>query len=233
MISLIAPLLVLGLLAVLVALGVWVVTRLRSGAAGGLTPRVVLLAYLYVMSLGGLIAGTVGLAGGLKVALTVPFGMDFSYYRPVAVPSDITPPGETPTPKPGPSPEDLRRAAADTERQRRQDVIEAATAMVVGLGLFATHTLGRRRMAPTAPAVAGVLNRVYTAVLLAIFGIIGVISLIAGLQDALKYLLLPVDQYTFRNPPGQSVGMGIVFVPAWLYYLWALVRQSRAEDVAC
>ena len=82
-------------------------------------------------------------------------------------------------------------------------------------------------------SVAGVLNRVYTAVLLAIFGVIGVISLIAGVQDALKYLLLPVDQYTYRNPPGQSVAMGIVFVPAWLYYLWALVRQSRAEDVAC
>ena len=46
--------LVLGLLAVLVALGVWVVTRLRSGAGANLTPRVVLLAYLYIMSLGGL-----------------------------------------------------------------------------------------------------------------------------------------------------------------------------------
>ena len=68
---------------------------------------------------------------------------------------------------------------------------------------------------------------------LAIFGVIGVISLIAGVQDALKYLLLPVDQYTYRNPPGQSVAMGIVFVPAWLYYLWALVRQSGAEDVTC
>jgi len=230
MVSVLAPLLILAALVVLIAVGVFVAGRLRSGEAVSVSPRMVLLAYLYVMSLAGLLTGAVGLSTGLKVALAVPFGTEFSYYRPVA--PAIPAPAPNGQSKPV-SPVDTARAQAELERQRRQDVIQAATAIGVGLVAFATHTIGRRRVGSSLPAIDGLLRRAYTTLLLAIFGIGGLISFIMGLQELLQFWLLPaVDEFSYRSPPGSSVATAIVFVPLWLYYLQALVRQSRDHQEA-
>lgn len=230
MVSVLAPLLILAALVVLIAVGVFVAGRLRSGEAVAVSPRMILLAYLYVMSLAGLLTGAVGLSTGLKVGLAVPLGVEFSYYRPVAPAIPVPAPnGQT---KPV-SPVDTARAQAELERQRRQDVIQAATAIVVGLAVFVTHTLGRRRVGPSLPAIDGLLRRGDTTLLLAVFGIGGLISLIMGIQDLLQFWLLPaVDEFSYRSPPGSSVATAIVFVPLWLYYLQALVRQSRDHQEA-
>ncbi len=226
MTSVLVALLVLVVVAMLVAIGAWTVGRARSGQGAGFSPRMLLIAYLYVMCAGGLLAGTFGLAAGIKVGLTQALGRDVSYYRPPrAVPGA---PGETQPPKP--TADDQRRSDAESDRRLRQDAIEAVTSMLVGAVLFATHTVARRKAASTQPGFNTLMSRAYTAILLAIFGITGVVSLIMAVQAVLQYLLLPVDEFSYREPPGQSLSMAIVFVPAWLYTLWVLVRQSRNEE---
>ena len=228
MTGILVALFVLAALAMVVAIGVYVAGRLRSGEPLTVSPRVVLLGYLYLMSLAGLLSCTVGLTTGLKVGLGAALGSDFSYYRPMrpAMPLPVT--GE---PKDTAIVEDAGRAEAELERQRRQDIIQSATAVVVGLVVFAAHTFGRRQVGPSLPTVDNLLRRGYTTFLLAVFGIGGLIGLIMGLQDLLQFWLLPVvDEFNYRNPPGQSVATAMVFVPLWLFYLLALVRQSRDQE---
>ncbi len=226
MTGVLAVLLVLVVVAMLVAVGAWTVGRARSGQGAGFSPRMLLIAYLYVMCAGGLLAGTFGLAGGLKVGMAQVFGREVSYYRPpLAVP---VAPGETKPDKP--TADDQRRAIAENDRQVRQDAIAAVTSLLVGAVLFVTHTVARRRVVSAQPGFETLMGRAYTAILLAIFGITGVVSLIMAIQSALQYLLLPFDEFSYREPPGQNLSMAIVFVPAWLYTLWVLVRQSRNEE---
>lgn len=228
MVGLLLPLLALAAFAVVIALAVFVIGRLRSGESLTVSPRTVLLGYLYVMTLAGLLTTAVGLSAGLKVALTVPFGSEFSYYQPPVVrPLAPGADGEA-----RPTPEDAEaRARAEVERQRRQDLIQAATAVSVGIVVFAAHSIGRRRVGRSLATADALLRRGYTAFLLAVFGIGGLLSLIIGLQEVLQYWLLPAaDEYGYRSPPGQSVATAVVFVPLWLFYLQALVRQSRNQE---
>ncbi|MSQ11029.1 MAG: hypothetical protein EXR52_08545 [Dehalococcoidia bacterium] len=220
---------VLAALAMVVAIGVYVAGRLRTGEPLTVSPRVVLLGYLYLMSLAGLLTCTLGLTTSLKVGLGTALGSDFSYYRPMrlAMPLPVigAPKDEAITVG------EAARFEAELERQRRQDIIQSATAVVVGLVVFAAHTLGRRRVGLLLPTVDSLLRRGYTAFLLAVFGIGGLIGLIMGLQALLQFWLLPTpDEFNYRNPPGQSVATAIVFVPLWLFYLLALVRQSRDQE---
>lgn len=235
MLGLLAPLLVLAGVAVVVAVAGFFVVRLRAGTAVSLTPRLILIAYLYVMSLSGVITMAIGLSSAVRVALSYTAGRDFSYYRPVPFrPTAVTGGGSQTTGgevvAPGPTEQDVRRMEAETERQRQQDTIGAVTSVLVGGLLFGTHTVARRRIGPSEPGVHSLLGRAYITILLCVFGLTGVISLIMGIQNLLQWVLLPAtDATVYRQPPGESVAAAVVFVPGWLYYLWALVRQSRTE----
>ena len=59
-----------------------------------------------------------------------------------------------------------------------------------------------------------------------IFGLATVIMLPAGLYQALATLILPANQFTYRQP-ADSLGGGIACLPIWLLFLWLLRRDFR------
>lgn len=231
--SILIPVGILAFLAIVVALVVFMVTRARAGEPIGLSFRTILQAYFYLMSIVSFLVLVIGLTVGIKVALSAVLGPSFSYYTASSVRMSVEkppPPDSTTRPevKPQPvPPEEQERQRRQQDRQRQEDIIQGVTLAVAGAIVWGLHTLGRRRLfSPTEP-LDRFMARAHLTILLAIFGVVGVIALPMALNDLLRYFLVPSDEFSGRQPPGASVATALVFVPIWVYYLLAVVRQSR------
>ncbi len=226
MLSLLA---VVAVLATLVAFGAFIATRMRSGEAMPLSFRTILLVYLYLMCVASFLVFTAGLSVGTKALLSNPFGREFSYhtYVPPAFPAPVD--GAKTTP-PEVRDEQVNRSTREAERQYKNDLIQGATLTILGGLIWGLHWYARRRMQSAADPSSQFFNKAYSAILLAIFGIAGIVSLTTGVYDVLRYALLESDEFSGRNPPGSSIASAIVFVPCWFYYLTAVMSHSRQEQ---
>lgn len=210
------PTTIFAVVAVVVAAIAYVVARWRSGEGISVTFGTVLLAYFSVMSLVSFLVMASGLTAGVKAGLTIPMGRSFSYWTPPRMrPAAIMPSGEAGKPT------DLKREAVPQEeidrqdrevgRQYQEDLLEGGTiAVSAGAGAF--------------------FGKAYTTTALAIFGVVGIISLPLGVYEALRYVIIQPDEFSGRQPPGGSLATALVFVPIWLYYLSAVVRRNQNES---
>lgn len=225
------PAIALSVFAVVVALVVFVVARLRAGAPLAVSPRTILLAYFYLMTIASLLIFTSGVSVGLKALLSDAFGREFSYFMPpsVRIAKPPSPSEAIPGRPPEPTPEDRERARQQVERQYKDDLIQGITFTVVGAVLWGLHQFGRRRLGEGDPDWGPFLDRTYSTIILGIFSIVGIISLPASLFELLRYFLLPGDEFMPRSTPGGPVGIALVFVPVWGILLYRFFSRTRGE----
>jgi len=223
--SIIIPIGVILGLAVVAAGVVYFGFRLRSGEPINISFSFLLKAYFYLLTIVGLIVLLIGLSGLLNAGLGLVLGRDFGYPRPpVARPIAVSPEG-VPL-KTAPPPEEQRlEAGRQQERQFREGLLQGASMLLVGGIVWGVHALGRRRMTRGEDERSSFLGMAYLIIVLAISSIVGVISLTSAINDTLRfYLIEAVSEFEFRPPPGQNVSVALVFTPAWVYYLLALLR---------
>ena len=237
MLSILIPLSILAVLAILIAVAVYVVTRMRSGEPLVLSFRTILLAYLYLMSIASLLVFAAGLSVTFKALSSDVFGREFSYWGPPAVrfmpvPTEKRPGGPSgPTDmNPQPLPEEEReRNRRQVERQYQEDLILGGTMLVAGGLIWALHLYGRRRWEVSEEASADFFHKSYLTILLVIFSIVGIIALPMAAYELLRFFLVQPDAFSSRQPPGVTVGMALVFVPGWVVILWRVIGRTRAE----
>ncbi|MFH1487187.1 MAG: DUF5671 domain-containing protein [Chloroflexota bacterium] len=222
-----------GLLTV-IALVVFLVSRVRAGGFQEISVRVLLTCYFYLVIVVSLIVTLAGFSTLVKAGLGSALGREFSYYRSTVVkplPPPPSPAGEPVRPAPEqPSEEEQRqRQQREVEASFRGDLLQGLSATVIGGLVWLVHVFGRRRFETDEERRESLLNRAYLFLLLAIFSVVGVISAAQGVYETLRfYLVESVEPYAFQSPPGDTLATAIVFVPVWVYYLNALIRERRA-----
>jgi len=88
------------------------------------------------------------------------------------------------------------------------------------------HFLGRR-LVETVDEHSDLLRRSYLIAGLAIFAVITIVSLIAGIPETLRYALLEVEPG--QESPGEALSIAIVGLPIWVSYLVATLRNIRSQ----
>ncbi len=224
MFAVLLPVSVIAVLGVLVAAGVFVLQRVRSGQPVGLSFRTIATSYFHFMSIAAFIVLTVGLATGFKAGLSDAFGRSFSYNQPPF--PKAAPPGAQPVQAPESAIEQSRQ---QSEAQYRNDLIQGGTLAVVGAFVWALHEFGRRRMSVEADDSRLFFARARTTLLLGIYGVAGLIAFATAVYELLRFFLLSNDPMMGNQPPGASVATAIVFVPVWMYYLAALLKRTKEE----
>lgn len=229
-------------MAVVIAVIVFVVVRIRSGEPVLLSFRSLFTAYFYLMSFVSFIILALGLSILLKAGFGGTLGRDFSYPLPPKIAMEAPRPVEVAEGGPQVSPavkgkgttteERLEQERKRIETDYQNDIIKGATATVVGGLVWIAHVLGRRRVEDPQDPASNFFSRTYLTLLLAVFAIAGMIALVIGLYDVLRFYLLPqVEEsiYYMRPAPGSNLAAAIVFVPIWIYYVLAFIRQTGAE----
>ena len=232
--SIMVPLLVLGLVIVGV---VFAIQRVRRGEGVSLSLRQVLAFYFYVMTVVTLLVAVGGLSRLVQAGLAVPLGREFSYYPvyypddyPVplrmeappapalAVPPTVVPPGKGSVPE-----EEEARRQKGLDQAFKEGVLGGLNFTVVGGLFWLVHQWGRRRFGQNGEG----LEQLYLIGLLSIFAGLTLYSLPSGINDTLRYYLLDARQGF--NPPGGRLATAIVALPFWLFYLSAAFRRLRAS----
>lgn len=223
LLSILIPAAIVAVLGVLIAAGVFILQRVRTGQPLNLSFRTIAAAYFHLMAIACFLVMTVGIATTLKAGVSDAFGRQFSYYLPtMSKPIPDAPPGRIPPPE-----EQTERNRRDVERQYQNDLIQGITLAVVGTVLWGLHTIGRRQVTPD--DARPFFSRAHSTVLLAIFGIVGVVALPVSLYELLRFFIVNADENFRSQPPGASVATALVFVPIWMYYLLDILNRTRRE----
>jgi hypothetical protein len=115
-------------------------------------------------------------------------------------------------------------------RAARRGLVDGITLTIVGGLIFAMHWAGRRTLEPPEERRRGFLNRTYVFLLLVIFGVGTIVSLPQALVQSVFFSIEGAEGVDYRGPPGRNLATALVFVPFWLYYLLALLRQVRRGE---
>ena len=193
-----------------------------------LSPRGLLRTYLYLASLAGIITLAIGLASLANYSLAAGFGSDVIYGgSSIAKPAIARcPPGAPGCFEPSPADLEQQRRQEQEQRDRRQaeDLLRGLTFTAFGGLVWGAHWVARRGL--DADEGASGLRRGYLMLGTVIFGLATVIMLPTGMYQALASAILPVDQFTYRQP-ADSLGGGIACLPIWLLFLTMLRRDLR------
>lgn len=223
---------VLGMLAFVTVVGMIVgaiALVIRGGRGVDWAPRSLVRVYLYIASLAGIVILVVGLSGVLTAGFAAAFGDGFVYGESTGFPPSVT--GCPPTADPSakcvpPQQQDLQQQRQrENNRRRADDLIKGLTFTVFGALFFAAHWFARRGIVGVEESAT--LRRGYLMLGTVIFGLTTVVLLPTGIYQALSYLILPADNGAFRAGVGDSLPGGLVTLPAWLVYLWLVVRDLR------
>lgn len=194
-----------------------------------LSPRGLLRTYLYLASLAGLITLAIGVASLTNYGLAAAFGSEVIYGgspKPsLAVPR--CPPGAAGCTEPSRADLELQQRQEREQRDRRQseDLLRGLTFTAFGALVWGAHWAARRGL--DADEGTSGLRRAYLMLGTVIFGLATVIMLPTGMYQALASAILPVDQFTYRQPADQ-LGGGIACLPIWLLFLAMLRRDFRS-----
>ncbi len=216
-------------LGLIIATIVYVVTRVRSQQPLGLSLHSAMACYFYLISIISLVVMVLGLITVLNAGLSTVLGREFSYQaRPVY---ELAPVPERDGPPKGSAFEQqLAERNRALERDFRNGLVQGASMAIVGGLVWGLHVYGRRRLEGRLLHQNSILNRAYLSILLAIFSIGGIIVTPIAVYDTLRYYLVePVSNFDPRSAPGGLLAGAIVFIPFWVYYYTALVRQLRSN----
>lgn len=210
----IASLIGLGVVVLLIGGVVAAVIGLRQGRFDT-SPRGILRGYLYAVAFASILVFLIGTASLVTAGLASVAGRNFSYYQYQYTP----PPPDNPKVASQPTPTE------EQDRRFRDDLVRGIALMVTGGLLWALHWLGIRAVDPPEVRRASTLASLYGNGLLAIAGLVTVVSLPLGVYALLAYYVLPASGKNPSNQPGPTLAYALVFLPVLAYFLWRLVQK--------
>ncbi len=223
------PVLILLGLALLVIGVVAVVVRIYRREAVDISFRQILIVYCYAVTLVSLVTLVLGLASLANAGLSAAFGREFSFQAPPVIMRPIEGPPGAERARTVSEQEQQERRTRALENAFRESLVQGVTLPLVGALIAAVHILARRRLEPATGPDAGFFRKPYLALLLAVFGAVALVSLPAGISEALRYAVTEPDPESYRPAPGGSLANALAFTPFWLYFLWATVREWRSS----
>ena len=230
-----------GLLAVAIPLLIiggiiYLILKARTGTSIKFSYRVTLRVYFYIVLL-----VSIGLAGmgGVSTLLKVGFGeivdREFSYGS-VYEEHRWSQERKIAREKAEQSGEYVDETVDDWDNNRslpqkldravKTSLINGLSLTLIGGFLFLVHLFGRRWV-EAQDERSDLLRRLYLLAGLAIFAVVTIVSLAAGIPETLRYALL--DSNPGEESPGEPLSLAIVILPIWLFFLVATIRNIRSS----
>ena len=219
LIGLAIPILIIGAI-------VYFILRIKSGISLSISYKDALRVYFYIVILVSVgLTGVGGVSTLINVGLGEMVGREFSYgevYQDHRELQDLKNNGDSSSYVVG----DNRPLSEKIDLEMKGSLINGISLAVIGSFLMLVHFLGRR-LVETVDEHSDLLRRSYLIAGLAIFAVITIVSLIAGIPETLRYALLEVEPG--QESPGEALSIAIVGLPIWVSYLVATLRNIRSQ----
>jgi len=219
LIGLAIPILIIGAI-------VYFILRIKSGISLSISYKDALRVYFYIVILVSVgLTGVGGVSTLINVGLGEMVGREFSYgevYQDHRELQDLKNNGDSSSYVVG----DNRSLSEKIDLEMKGSLINGISLAVIGSFLMLVHFLGRRWV-ETVDEHSDLLRRFYLIAGLAIFAVITIVSLIAGIPETLRYALLEVEPG--QESPGEALSIAIVGLPIWVSYLVATLRNVRSQ----
>ena len=210
----------------IIAAIVYWISRIKSGISLSISYRDALRVYFYIVILVSVgLTGVGGVSTLINVGLGEMVGREFSYgevYQDHRELKDLKNNEDSSSYVL----EDNRSLSEKIDLEMKGNLINGISLAVIGSFLMLVHFLGRR-LVETVDEHSDLLRRSYLIAGLAIFAVITIVSLIAGIPETLRYALLEVEPG--RESPGEALSVAIVGLPIWFSYLVATLRNVRSQ----
>ena len=210
----------------IIAAIVYSILRIKSGISLSISYKAALRVYFYIVILVSVgLTGVGGLSTLINVGLGEMVGREFSYgevYQDHRELQDLKNNGDSSSYVVG----DSRSLSEKIDLEMKGSLINGISLAVIGSFLMLVHFLGRRWV-ETVDEHSDLLRRLYLIAGLAIFAVITIVSLIAGIPETLRYALLEVEPG--QESPGEALSIAIVGLPIWVSYLVATLRNIRSQ----
>ena len=210
----------------IIAAIVYFISRIKSGISLSISYKAALRVYFYIVILVSVgLTGVGGVSTLINVGLGEMVGREFSYgevYQDHRELQDLKNNGDSSSYVVG----DSRSLSEKIELEMKGSLINGISLAVIGSFLMLVHFLGRR-LVETVDEHSDLLRRLYLIAGLAIFAVITIVSLIAGIPETLRYALLEVEPG--QESPGEALSIAIVGLPIWVSYLVATLRNVRSQ----
>jgi len=194
-----------------------------------ITVKMLFKIYLYVISFISLAVSVIGGTMLLKAGASYAFGIPFSYslYTASDLATDVVKDPDVIVPDcyEGNTMTFGDKVVCFDEDTRKQELITGATffvsmMMIFGLHQFALNRLEKKTKTPW-------LKKIYTFVSLILYSIIGVIIIPTAIYQLATHLLYRVNDVTLYDEPGTTIGILIMTLPLWIYFL---VKTTKMKD---
>jgi len=219
LIGLAIPILIIGAI-------VYFILRIKSGIALSISYKDALRVYFYIVILVSVgLTGVGGVSTLINVGLGEMVGREFSYgevYQDHRELQDLNNNEDSSSYVV----RDNRSLSEKIDLEMKGNLINGISLAVIGSFLMLVHFLGRR-LVETVDEHSDLLRRLYLIAGLAIFAVITIVSLIAGIPETLRYALLEVEPG--QESPGEALSIAIVGLPIWVSYLVATLRNIRSQ----
>ena len=210
----------------IIAAIVYSILRIKSGISLSISYKAALRVYFYIVILVSVgLTGVGGVSTLINVGLGEMVGREFSYgevYQDHRELQDLKNNGDSSSYVVG----DNRPLSEKIDLEMKGSLINGISLAVIGSFLMLVHFLGRRWV-ETVDEHSDLLRRLYLIAGLAIFAVITIVSLIAGIPETLRYALLEVEPG--QESPGEALSIAIVGLPIWVSYLVATLRNVRSQ----
>ena len=208
----------------IIAAIVYFIFRMKSGISLSISYRAALRVYFYIVILVSIgLTGLGGVSTLINVGLGEMVGQEFSYGEVYEEHRELQ---ELKNNEDSSSyvVRDQRSLPEKIDLEMKGKLINGISLTVIGTFLMIVHFLGRRWV-ETIDERADLLRRLYLIAGLAVFSVITIVSLIAGIPETLRYALLELEPG--RESPGQALSIAIVGLPIWVSYLVATLNNVR------
>jgi len=210
----------------IIAAIVYSILRIKSGISLSISYKAALRVYFYIVILVSIgLTGVGGVSTLINVGLGEMVGREFSYgevYQDHRELQDLRNNGDSSSYVVG----DNRPLSEKIDLEMKGSLINGISLAVIGSFLMLVHFLGRR-LVETVDEHSDLLRRLYLIAGLAIFAVITIVALIAGIPETLRYALLEVEPG--QESPGEALSIAIVGLPIWVSYLVATLRNVRSQ----
>jgi len=210
----------------IIAAIVYSILRIKSGISLSISYKAALRVYFYIVILVSVgLTGVGGVSTLINVGLGEMVGREFSYgevYQDHRELQDLKNNGDSSSYVVG----DNRPLSEKIDLEMKGNLINGISLAVIGSFLMLVHFLGRRWV-ETVDEHSDLLRRLYLIAGLAIFAVITIVALIAGIPETLRYALLEVEPG--QESPGEALSIAIVGLPIWVSYLVATLRNVRSQ----
>ena len=210
----------------IIAAIVYSILRIKSGISLSISYKAALRVYFYIVILVSVgLTGVGGVSTLINVGLGEMVGREFSYgevYQDHRELQDLKNNEDSSSYVV----RDNRSLSEKIDLEMKGNLINGISLAVIGSFLMLVHFLGRR-LVETVDEHSDLLRRSYLIAGLAIFAVITIVSLIAGIPETLRYALLEVEPG--QESPGEALSIAIVGLPIWVSYLVATLRNVRSQ----